>query len=75
MTRKRLSSSILIEDGPKTSFKFVGPGRGVDTEGILLVAPRVVNEQVCHKGGLEFVIGQLGLFGKRTIGVPRILPG
>ena len=65
----------LGKDGPQTSFQFVSPRRGVDDEGILRVAPRVVNDRVCHQGRLEFLIGQLGLFGKRSIGVSGVLAG
>ena len=64
----------LSEDGPLTSFELVGPSRGVNDEGIYSVAPWVVDHRVGHQGGLEFLLGQMGLLGHRAVGVPGVPP-
>ena len=51
----------LGQNGAQTSFQFVGTGGGVDDQGVSAVTPRVVDDRVRHQGGLEFLIGQVGL--------------
>ena len=65
----------LGQDGAQTSFQIVGAGGRVDNQGVLWVAPRVVDHRDRHQGGNEFLIGKVGLFRKRNIGVPGVLSG
>ena len=51
----------LGQNGAQTPFQFVGTGGGVDDQGVSPVTPRVVDDRVRHQGGLEFLIGQVGL--------------